>query len=348
MKFEATTIKDIAKALQLSTSTVSRALKDSHEISKKTKERVRACADELNYKPNPLAVGLKSRNTKSIGIIVSEIANPFFSQVIDGIESIAYSKGYNIVIGQTRESYQRELADLQFLASRSIDGLLVSVSLETEDFSHFRQFQNKGLSTVFFDRTAAEIDTHAVMLDNARGTYDATIHLYKMGYQQLSVICSAPFLTTTQDRLAGYRNALRELGIEEQEANMLYCSHAGTEEEEIQAGLTKMLASHTPPDALLCLSDKLTTTCLRVLKSKGIRIPQEMGLVGFLNNDLADLMHPPLTVIRQPAFEMGKAATELLLQLIESKRPVVQFEKRMLLPELIIRESSRKTSVKSR
>ncbi len=342
MKFEATTIKDIAKALNLSTSTVSRALKDSHEISKETKDRVQACAREMHYKPNPLAIGLKSRKTRSIGVIVSEIANPFFSQIIDGIESIAYNKGYNIVIAQTRESYQRELADLQFLASRSIDGLLVSVSIETNDFSHFRQFQNKGLPTVFFDRTATEVDTHAVMLDNAKGTYDATQHLIAMGYKNIAAICSAPFLTTMQDRLAGYRKALQENSVAERSDNILYCTHAGTEEEEIKTGLEKMLTDKKTPDALLCLSDKITTGCLRVLKAKGIKVPDEMGLVGFLNNDLASLMNPPLTVIRQPAFEMGKAAIELLLQLIDSKRPVVEFEKRMLLPELIVRESSRK------
>jgi LacI family transcriptional regulator len=342
MKFEATTIKDIAKALQISTSTVSRALKDSHEISRETKDKVKACAAAMHYKPNPMAVGLKSRKTRSIGIIVSEIANPFFSQVIDGIESIAHHKGYHILIAQTRESYERELADLHFLASRSIDGLLVSVSLETKDFSHFRQFQNQGLPTVFFDRTSGEMDSHTVILDNFKGTYDATCHLLDQGYQKIAVVCSSPFLSTTTERLSGYHKAIQDKGKCNLTEYHLYCTNAGKEVEDAETGLEKMLALPSPPDAILCLSDKLTTICLSVLKTKGIKIPEQMGLAGFLNNELAALMDPPLTVIKQPAFEMGKVATELLLQLIESKRPVLEFEKRKLLPQLVVRVSSKK------
>jgi LacI family transcriptional regulator len=342
MKFEATTIKDIAKVLQLSTSTVSRALKDSHEISKETKKRVQDCAAAMHYKPNPMAVGLKSRKTRSIGILVSEIANPFFSQVIDGIESIAHNKGYHIVIAQTRESFDRELADLQFLASRSIDGLLVSVSLETKEFSHFRQFQNKGLPTVFFDRTSDDIDSHAVMLDNFKGTYDATCHLLEQGYKNIAAICSSPFLSTTTERLSGYHKALEEKGIKSNAEDHLYCTLPGQETKNIENWLEKMLATTAPPDAILCMTDKLTIECMRTLKRRAIKVPDEIGVAGFLNMDFAELFDPPLTVIKQPAFEMGKVATELLLQLIESKRPVVQFEKKMLFPELVIRASSKK------
>src|SRR5919112_4985291 len=151
MRFEAVTIKDIAKELSLSTSTVSRALRDSYEISAETKKIVLECAERLNYTPNPIALSLKEKRSRSIAVLVCEIANSFFSQVINGIESIAYKKGYNVIISQSHESFQREVNDLQFLASRSIDGLIISVSSETDDMTHLKSLSDKGLPIVFFD-----------------------------------------------------------------------------------------------------------------------------------------------------------------------------------------------------
>ena len=150
MKFEAVTIKDIAKALGISTSTVSRALRDSYEISPETKQLVLDCAEKLNYHPNPIALSLKEKRSRSIGVVVCEIANNFFSQVINGIESISYDRGYNVIISQSNESYEREVMDLRYLASRSVDGLLISVSTETNDISHLKALHEKGLPIVFF------------------------------------------------------------------------------------------------------------------------------------------------------------------------------------------------------
>src|SRR6185436_16584031 len=164
MKFEAVTIKDIAKALGISTSTVSRALRDSHEISPETKQLVLECAEKLNYRPNPIALSLKERRSRSIGVVVCEIANSFFSQVINGIESVAYDRGYNVIISQSRESYEREVMDLQYLASRSVDGLLISVSTETNDISHLKALHDKSLPIVFFDRVSDAIATHSVIV----------------------------------------------------------------------------------------------------------------------------------------------------------------------------------------
>ncbi len=178
MKFEAVTIKDIAKALNLSTSTVSRALRGSYEISQQTKKIVLEYAENVSYRPNPIALSLKEKRSRSIGIVVCAIANTFFSQVINGIESIAYNRGYHVIISQSHESYERKVIDIQYLASRSVDGMLVSVSSETSDLSHFKTLHEKGLPIVFFDRTAEDIQTHKVTLDNFQGAYDATTHLY--------------------------------------------------------------------------------------------------------------------------------------------------------------------------
>jgi LacI family transcriptional regulator len=340
MKYEAVTIKDIAKALGVSTSTVSRALRDSYEISSETKQLVMECAERLNYKPNPMALALKERKTRSIGILVVEIANPFFSQVINGIESVAYEKGYNVMITQSHESYEREVADLQFLASRSIDGLLVSVSTETNDFSHFQDLQKRGLPIVFFDRVSTEIDTHTVILDNFKGAYDATEHLIQNGYRRIAALASSEFLSITNERMAGYFQALQDNNIEKDDNLICYSFFGGMEEAEIDAAINKLCLLKKKPDALICFSDKLTTGAMKSIKRRGLKIPDDMALTGFLNTEHGELFNPPLTVIRQPAFEMGMAATELLLQLIESKRKITTFEKRILSPQIVVRSST--------
>ncbi|HEX2846559.1 MAG TPA: LacI family DNA-binding transcriptional regulator [Chitinophagaceae bacterium] len=340
MKFEAVTIKDIAKALGLSTSTVSRALRDSYEISPETKKLVLDYAEKINYQPNPIALGLKERRTHSIGVIVAEIANSFFSQVIDGIESVAYSNGYNVIISQTRESYEREVSNLNYLTSRSIDGLIVSVSAETSDFSNFKELYERGMPIVFFDRIVPELNTHKVMVDSYRGAYDATVHLIKNGYKQIAALNSNSFLSITKDRLAGYLAALADHGLKEKEDLIKYCPHGGSLPEEMEEAMEQLLSGKSRPDAILALSDKLTTGCLRTLKARKIKVPEEIALIGFSNSDLTELIDPPLSIIKQPAFEMGKLATNSLLQLIESKKPVTEFTTTTLAPQLIIEESS--------
>src|ERR1700712_477489 len=186
MKFEAVTIKDIAKTLGLSTSTVSRALRDSYEISPETKRAVLEYAKEINYRPNPIALSLKEKRSRSIGVIVSEIANSFFSQAINGIESMANEKGYNVMITQSQESYDKEVLNMQFLSSRSVDGCLVSVSTETKDFSHITSLYQRGFPIVCFDRVIDGLETHKVIVDNFKAAYDATHHLIKNGYNKIA------------------------------------------------------------------------------------------------------------------------------------------------------------------
>lgn len=348
MKFEAVTIKDIAKALGLSTSTVSRALRDSYEISPETKKLVLEYAEKINYSPNPIALSLKERRSRSIGVIVCEIANPFFSQVINGIESIAYQNGYNVIIAQSRESFNREVMNLQYLTSRSIDGLIISVSTETSDFSNFQQLHEKGLPIVFFDRIVDEIKTHKVIVDNFKGAHDATTHLIQNGYERIGVIANSEVLSITKERLGGYRAALTENGIEIKDELLTHCEHGGMLLDEVADAVNELLKLDPRPDAIFTTSDKLTTGCLRMLKTKRISVPDEIALTGFSNTDLTELLDPPLTVIKQPAFEMGEVATKLLLQVIESKRPITEFETRMLTTELIIRGSTKMKKQKAK
>ncbi|HEY9196338.1 MAG TPA: LacI family DNA-binding transcriptional regulator, partial [Mucilaginibacter sp.] len=205
MNFGGVTIKDIAKELGISPSAVSKALKDSHEIGEKTKALVLECAKRLNYQPNLNAQSLKRGNSKSLGIVVSTIDNQFFSQVINGIESVAHSKGYNVFITQTHESYDLELQNVRHLTFRSIDGLLISLSTETNNIDHLKELHKKGLPIVFFDRVSDEIDTHKVVADNFAGAYDATTQLINAGYRKIAHITSSVNVSITAERLRGYR-----------------------------------------------------------------------------------------------------------------------------------------------
>jgi DNA-binding LacI/PurR family transcriptional regulator len=342
MKFEAVTIKDIARELCLSTSTVSRALRDSYQISADTKKLVLEYAEKLHYTPNPIALSLKEKRSRSIAVLVCEIANSFFSQVINGIESIAYNKGYNVIISQSNESFEREVIDLQFLASRSIDGLIISVSSETEDIEHLKSLFDKGLPIVFFDRVIEELDTHLVIVDNCKCSYDATNHLVDNGYKTIACLTNSAHLSITKERLAGYKQALEERGISLNENLIKYCNHGGIDQKEVEKAMKELVTLDPIPDAILGLSDKLTTGALRFLHAKKIHVPDQMGLIGFSNSYLTEFLNPSLSIIRQPAFEMGQTATELLLQVIESKKPAKEFVRKVLTTELIIRDSTKK------
>ncbi|MFT3845997.1 MAG: LacI family DNA-binding transcriptional regulator [Lacibacter sp.] len=342
MKFEAVTIKDIAKALGLSTSTVSRALRDSYEISAETKQLVLECAEKLNYKPNPIALSLKEKRSRSIGVVVCEIANNFFSQLINGIESIAYDKGYNVIVAQSRESYEREVIDLQFLASRSVDGLIISLSTETTDLTHIKALHERGMPIVLIDRINDEIDTHKVIVDNYKGVYEATEHLIKNGFKRIAAIAGSEFLSITNERLAGYHDALKAHNISFSKEYVQHCFYGGMVFSEVEEAVNKLLTLKQKPDAVITTSDKLTTGCLKTLKRRGLHVPKDMAVIGFSNSDIMELFDPPLTYIRQPAEDMGRDAIDLLLQLVESKRPVKEFEKRVLSPQLIVGVSSKK------
>lgn len=341
MKFEAITIKDIAKALGFSTSTVSRALRDSHEISPETKRIVLEYAEKSNYKPNPIALSLKERRSRSIGVIVCEIANSYFSQVINGIESIAYNNGYNVIIAQSRESFEREILNLKYLTSRSIDGLIISVSTESKDFSFLKELHQKKMPIVFVDRIVDEIETHKVIADNYKGAYDATLHLIECGYKRIAAITTPFSLSISRERLAGYKAALIDNGFEVNDELIKYCQHGGMVFSEVQTVVDELFANTNRPDAIFAAADKLTTNCLRIFKAKKMTVPDYIGLIGFSNIDLAELLNPPMSVIRQPAFEMGEVAMKLLLQVIESKRPVTDFETKILTTELLIRGSTK-------
>lgn len=337
---EQITIKDIAKALQLSVSTVSRALKGSYKISEGTQQLVRDYAEKHNYKPNLIAQGLKNKKSRCIGVALCSIPNSFFAEVISGIESVAYNKDYLVIVTQNFESCEREIRNLENLTWRSVDGLLISLSTETEDYSHFQQLHEQGLPLVFFDRVTDAVRTHQVVADNTGGAASATHHLIDNGYRRIAHITSSPHISITKERMAGYQQALEERGLPFREDYVKYCLHGGMLMEETATALDELLQMAEPPDAIFTASDRLTMNCFTLLRQRGISIPERVALAGFSNFNSPELLNPALTTVKQPAFEMGKIAAELLIQLIESKREVKDFQRIVLPTELEVRASS--------
>lgn len=335
--FEPPTLKDIAKALGLSTSTVSRALRDTYEISAKTKKLVFDYAEKINYQPNPNALSLKERRSKSIGVVVSEVANHYFSQAINGIESIAYDRGYHVIITQTHESYAREKINVQHLASRSVDGLLVSLSAETADTAHLQYLHERGMPMVFFDRIPNNIHTHKITANNEQGAFDATTHLIQSGRKKIAHLTSSDHLSISIERLRGYTEALNKHDIKLNPDYIKHCPHGGMFPAETEQAVLELLNLKDKPDAICIAGDRLSIGCLEVLKKLNVKVPEAIMLAGFSNSDVLNLFEYPISSVRQPAFEMGETATEMLLQLIESKYPVTEFDNKIIDTQLFIR-----------
>ncbi len=331
--YKPSTIKDIARALHLSTSTVSRALRNGYEISAATKKLVIEYAKKVSYQSNPIALSLKNRRSYSIGVVVPELANSFFSQAIAGIESIAYEKGYHTIITQTHDSYERELINVNHLAQRSIDGLLISTSSGTSDYSFLKTLHNNGLPIVFFDRIIDEIETFKVTSDNFTGAYNATESLIKLGRKKIAFLANAPQLSITKERLAGYIKTLANYNIPFRPELIRSCYKGGSDYEEVENAVKELITMNNKPDAIFISSDRISISCIRALKKLKVD-PDEIMIAGFSNSDVVDLLQPSLSYVRQKAFEMGSIAIEMLLKLIESKYPITEFETKILDTEL--------------
>lgn len=334
---ETITLKDIARALNLSTSTVSRALRDSYEISPETKRLVTDYAERHQYRPNPIALSLKENRSRVIGVIVPQIANPFFSQVINGIEAVAYQRGYHVSIFQSHEEYDREVATVQQVVARKADGLLISVSNSTGDVSHLRQLQEKKLPIVLFDRISDQLPLPSVSADNVAGAFAATEHLIQMGRRRIAHVTIPASISIAQQRLAGYRSALEQYGIGYDERLV---RHVDFDTSDVLAVIDTLLQQL--PDAFLAASDRLSIDCLAALKNRSIRIPEQMAFVGFTNIMVADLFDPPMSTVEQPSTEMGQAAAERLIDQIEGKQKTVQPGLVTIPTRLVIRASSQK------
>ena len=323
---ETVTLKDIAKALNLSTSTVSRALRDSYEINENTKKKVAEYAKQVRYVPNPIALSLKDNKTKAIGVIVPEIANNFFSQAINGIEDEAYSRGYHVVICQSHESLEREKENFRHLFSRKVDGVLISLSGTSKDINHILEYSENDFSVVFFDRVPENVSFHKVVANNVAGAFSATEYLIKQGKKRIAHITSPQSLSISQERLEGYRKALETYGIVFDESLVKYC---GFDPEEAFLAIDNLIDSQSP-DAFFICSDRLALNCYEVLQKRYENKINDMMFFGFTNLNVSHLFRPQLSTVVQPAYEMGMRAAKILLDKLESKKKNQEYEKIVL------------------
>jgi len=304
------TITDLARRLNLSASTVSRALRDHPDISIQTKKRVRAIAAQTNYQPNLIAQSLQTRRSNNIGVIVPEIRNSFFSTVISGIEDLAYEAGYTIMVCQSNDTFERETINTRALAANRVAGMLVSVSQETNDFSHLQQVIAQGVPMVLFDRAVDEIDAPAVVVDDFNGAYRAVTHLIETGRTRIAHLSSPTSLSIARKRRAGYEAALRDKGLR---VRPEYIVEGGCHEEDGYRGARRLMNLDMPPDGIFAINDPAAIGAFSYLQDHGIRIPDQVGLVGFSDNPNTALVRPALTTVSQPAYEIGKTAASILL-----------------------------------
>lgn len=333
------TIKDIAKQLGISPSTVSRALKDHPDISIKTKKSVNELAAKLNYKPNAIALSLRNSRSNVIGLIIPELVHHFFSSVISGVEEVAYSAGYNVMICQSDESYTREVTSAQALLASRVDGLLVSVSKETENFTHLKNIYENGIPLVFFDRTSPGVETDSVVVDDEQGGFMATEHLIEEGCRRIAHFGAPQNLLIGRQRKEGYLKALQKYDIP---VDNQIIKISDTYEKALLT-TRELLDLPKRPDGIFAVNDLAAIAAMQVIKENGLRVPHDIAIVGFTNGQAAILTDPKLTTVEQRGREMGQTAANLLITRIKNQNVSQLPVTTVLKTELIVRESSRKS-----
>lgn len=334
MDKEIITIKDIAKELKISPSTVSRALNDHPDISPETKKLVNSLADKWNYKPNPIALSLKGGTSRTIGVVIPQIVHYFFSTVISGIEDYANERDYKIMICQSDEKYENEVKSIQTLVESRVDGILVSISKLTRNMEHFHHLRQKRIPVVFFDRICTEMESDRVIVDDAEGAYMAVKHLILEGRKRIVHLSGPPNLVITKDRVDGYIQALNEFQCVVSEENIIKCDQI----EEADWIIPSLMKRNPPPDAFFCVNDLTAAQTMNIVKKLGYRVPEDVAIVGFTNGQIANLTDPGLSSVDQHGYEMGQEAARLLIDRVaDRKRP---YQTRIIKTELIIRGSS--------
>ncbi len=340
-------LKQLAAELKLSTSTVSRALHDSHEISEETKKRVREMAEKLGYQPNPYASSLRKQKSKTIALVIPEIDNNFFTLAINGIEEIAQSKGYHVLIYLTHEDPQKEIAVTKHLQSGRVDGILMSVTSQTENITHLNDLHQTGIPLVFFDRTSDVIDAVKITTDDYDSGYSATKHLIDAGCKRIAYLQVSETLSISRKRLNGFKDAINdnlqnknELKSEDQFNRSLILT-CGNQNEENYELIKNVLQSPNPPDGIFASVEKLAVTTYYVCNDLNISIPGELRIISFSNLSTAPLLAPSLSTITQPAFEMGKKAAQVLFKLIENK-PLDDDNQNIILKSTLMTRNSTK------
>lgn len=335
-------ITDLARQLNISVSTVSRALNGHPNISEATTKRVTALAKTIGYQPNHMAAGLRRGSSKMLGVVVPHIDGNFFSQVVKGIEAAASKAGYHVLICQSNEDVVHERENLEMLMNAQVDGILVSLSRTTREFRHFEKVRKRDIPLVFFDRILDGYDVNAVIIDDRAGGYRATRHLLEQGYRRIAHFAGPQHLNIYKHRRQGYEDALREHGLPVEDELIFLCD---MKMEDGVQGILQMLDLPQPPDAVFSASDFTAAGVLQVLEEKKLRVPDDIGLVGFSNELFSRLTSPQLTSIDQHCEVIGRSATRLLLQIMQEQSHASAPQHIVLQPELCVRASSQRPIV---
>ncbi|MGK7397775.1 MAG: LacI family DNA-binding transcriptional regulator [Candidatus Cyclobacteriaceae bacterium M3_2C_046] len=338
MKSRSVTIKDIAKELNISVSTVSRALRDLPDVNQETKQAVVSLANSLNYKPNSSALSLVENRPHTLGIIIPGFLIHFYASAISGIQHVASQTGYNVMICQSNESFETEVNNTRALISSNIDGLIVSISKETTNTEHFKQLHRKGFPLIFFNRVCEDIDAPKVTVDDYDGAYQAVKHLIKTGCKRIAHLAGPKNLLLSKQRLNGYLDALLDHNLPVKNEYIIHGDF--TMENGIECG-NYLVNLPEPPDGVFCVCDTSAFGLMLAIREKGFKIPQDISLVGFTDEPSTLIVDPTLTSVRQPTFAIGKAAADLFLERLvhDSKNYNRQI---VLKTELVTRNSTKK------
>ena len=342
MSYKEVTIYDIAEALQVSPATVSRGLKNHPGIRKDTKKKILDAARKMGYQHNKFASNLRRKTTNTIGVIVPRLNSYFMSTVISGMEKIANAHGYNLIISQSQEAYKKEIASVATMFNSRVDGLMISLAYDTANTSHFEELIKKQIPLIFFDRVIEHPECTSIVIDNKRAGYDATSHLIQQGCKRIVHVDGNVNRNVYADRLDGYKMALLEAGIVFDPD--LVISNKLTDQTSAEAA-KYILQMKQRPDGIFTANDTSAVACIRELKKAGVRVPQDIAVVGFNNDPISTVIEPNLTTIDYPGQEMGEIAATTLVNKLK-KQATGNLNTIVLRHNLIVRDSSMKKARK--
>jgi LacI family transcriptional regulator len=339
------TISDIANRLNITPSTVSRALGNHPRISDKTKKAVFEMVEKLNYQPNSIATALRKGKSNIIGVIVPTSDRQFFASFIRGIEEIVRVEGYNLMICQTDDQFSKEKSGIDTLLNIQVDGIIASVAKETTDITHFEKIKNREVPLVLYDRVIESLDVNLVVSDDYKGAYNAVTHLIDQGCRRIAHFAGEQHIHIYKNRLNGYLQALKDHQIPVDEEIIIESDLIKDTYNILKTGNEmgkKLLELPNPPDAIFSSSDFAAMGAIQYFKKKNIRIPNEIALVGYSNDFSAEVIEPSLTSLEQHTIQMGNYAAKLFLKQINNSNGNYSPQKKLLIPELVIRESSQR------
>lgn len=329
------TIKDIARILKISTSTVSRAMRNAPDVNADTRNAVMKLSDELSYQPNKFALSLQQKQTYTIGVIVPNL-DYVLASMVRGIDEVALEAGYTVMVCQSNESFGREIVNTRRLLDSLVDGLIISVSSETKVFDHFKKIQEKKMPMVVFDRVTHDLVAPSVRIDNKDGGFQATEHLIEQGYKRIAILAGPKNLEISNSRLEGYLSALKKYKMKVDNDLIIHCDF---NQDYAYIATRELLAMKKRPDAIFTISDRMAIGAMLAIKEKKLRMPEDIGLVGFNNEPVTGLVSPGISSVDQPAFELGKVAAKLFIETIHNNEDMSGVEE-VLKPKLVVRESS--------